>query len=150
MSRLCVLIKWKWTLSVSSWCVLLIYTMTHGQQNIQLGGGLSLLEYCYLQTFVLLLLIKFAKMCSVVLLCLLNCITETIQANEECECIPHRLCLRQPWVRRLGVPHSWSTLCEKNVSPLVVNQTPFSYLIHSRYNEYYLHISSRGPRVSAE
>jgi hypothetical protein len=29
------LIKWKWLWSVSSWCVLLRYTMMHGQQNIK-------------------------------------------------------------------------------------------------------------------
>jgi hypothetical protein len=35
MSRLWVLIKWKWMWSVSSWCLLLNYTMMHGQQNIK-------------------------------------------------------------------------------------------------------------------
>jgi hypothetical protein len=29
------LIKWKWLWSVSRWCVLICYTMTHGQQNMK-------------------------------------------------------------------------------------------------------------------
>jgi hypothetical protein len=35
MSRLWVLMKWKWLWIVSSWCVLLNYTVIHGQQNIK-------------------------------------------------------------------------------------------------------------------
>ena len=99
-------------------------------------------------TCVLLLFIKFATLCSVDLLCLLNCITETLQVNEDCKRIPRGPGVGQPWVGGLGVPQIWSTLCEENMSPLVVNQTPFSCSIHSDYDKYYLHISSRGPWVS--
>jgi hypothetical protein len=35
MSRIWILTKWKWMWSVSSWCVLLNYTMMHGHQNMK-------------------------------------------------------------------------------------------------------------------
>ena len=36
------------------------------------------------------------------------------------------------------------------MSHLVVNQTPFSQSVHSGYNEYYLHVFSRGLSISDE
>ena len=58
--------------------------------------------------------------------------------------------LASPGLGGLGTPQIWSTHCEENMSPLVVNQTPFSYSVHSGYDEFYLHITSRGPWVSEE
>ena len=88
--------------------------------------------------------------CSVDLLCSLNCITATLEMNEDHKYIPRGPRVGQPWVRGLGVPQIWSTHCEENMSPLVVNRTPFSYSVHSGYDEYYLHIFSRGPWISDE
>ena len=70
--------------------------------------------------------------------------------NEDHKCIPRGPRVGQPRVRGLGVPQIWSTHYEENMSPLVVNQTPFSYSVHSGYDEYYLHVFSRGLWISDE
>ena len=70
-------------------------------------------------TCVLLLFIKFATLCSVDLLCLLNCIIETLQLNEDRKRIPRGPRVGQSWARGLAVPQIWSTLCEENMSPVL-------------------------------
>jgi hypothetical protein len=69
-------------------------------------------------TCVLLLFIKFATLCSVDLLCLSNCITETLQVNEDHKHIPRGPRVGQPCVKGLGVPRSGPHSVKKTCLPL--------------------------------